>query len=167
MARHRRASSDHGRAGPVGLRPADCAPGSGRAERGVWCQAAPTLPGFEVSRMRSRRLVSVELKPAENVAHLLFCVQRRFIEADERVARPEVLPYVVVRLHVGKADRRSGGKAPGPFGRTYKDAAQGGVEPAGLVDDIRHLHEGGAEDDGAQVGVLDTPAPRPSTWFRS
>ena len=91
---------------------------------------------------------------AQNVAHLLFCVQRRFIEADERVARPEVFPHVVVRLQVSKADRRAGGKAPGPFGGAYEDAAQGGVEPARLVDNIRHLHEGGAEDDGAQVGVL-------------
>jgi len=90
---------------------------------------------------------------AEDIAHLLFCMQSGFIKADERIAWAQVLPHILVGLHVSEADGGSGGKAPGPFRGTYEDSAQGPVEAAGFVDDVGHLDEGGAKDDGAQVGV--------------
>ena len=128
--------------------------------RAVAAQKELLVPGgAHIARVRGQPHAQAKAairraQAAQYVAHLFFGVQRRLIEADEGIARTQVLPHIVVRLHVGETDGRSGGKAPGPFGRTHEDAAQGGVEPAGLVDDVGHLDKGGAEDDGPQVGVF-------------
>ena len=91
---------------------------------------------------------------AEDVAHLLFCVQGRLIEADKAVAGPQVLPHIFVGLHVREANGRAGREAPRPFGRAGEDAAQRRIEPPCFVDDVGHLDKRGAKDDGAQVRIF-------------
>ena len=81
-------------------------------------------------------------------------MQRRFIEADEGVAWAQVLPHIVIGLHVREADGRAGGKAPRVFRGADEHAAEGWIEAACFVDEVGHLDERGAEDDGPQVGVF-------------
>ena len=89
---------------------------------------------------KAQRLVG-GAQAAENIAHLLFCMQGGFVEANERVARAQVLPHIVIRLHVGEADGRARGKRPRVARRADKDSAEGSIEAASFVEQVAHLDE--------------------------
>ena len=74
--------------------------------------------------------------PAWHVSDLVRRVKCRFIEADEAVARSQILPDVLVGRNVGQANVRARWKRPRPGWRADVSGAHGRVQPVGLIHNV-------------------------------
>src|SRR5215470_1833186 len=102
--------------------------GAGISQEHRLVPGSPCVPGITGQTYSQTKVFVGGAEPSEHVADLIFAMECRFVEADEAIARSQVLPDVFVRRNVRQADLRARGKSPSPRGSADKVRAHGFVE---------------------------------------